>query len=484
MHIDDSDVTRVPTHRRHVGLVFQDNQLFPHRSVVDNVAFGLQMERVDKRHPPPAGRASWLDRVGLGGFERAGRDRTVGRRSQTRRARPDDDHRPASSCCSTSRSPASIGRCTTAWPPICAPCSTAAGTTAVLVTHDRDEAAVDGGTVGRVARPVASGSGDRSARGRPPAGRHPRPAPAGAARVDALDRGDLRRRRPPDAPCTSASPRWIRQACVVAVSTWMRAPFADRPDAAAPSSSGAWPPNRRCRDTGLGARLLDAGVQRARADGADLVWATGPVDGAHLLPRPRLRRRRRRVHRRHDRTPPRRRRPRRSTESCRSPLVRAPMHDLEPHSEVPFGLPAAHDRCWALATSPHESEHERHDRHLLDTAPPGRDPAGARHRDRTHAGDHRSSNWPATTPGAAIDRCSATTSSSPTSPRLHSAADDLRAHAWQLERQAQGARVPAALPGAGARHPGRLTVRTAYDPARIRQLSTRTVIAAIDALCR
>jgi thiamine transport system ATP-binding protein len=67
--VDGVDVTRVPTHKRGVGMVFQDNQLFPHRSVVDNVAFGLKMSRVDR--PTREQRAStWLDRVGLGGFER------------------------------------------------------------------------------------------------------------------------------------------------------------------------------------------------------------------------------------------------------------------------------------------------------------------------------------------------------------------------------------------------------------------------------
>ena len=36
-------IDRLPPHRRHVGLMFQDNALFPHRTVADNVAFGLRM---------------------------------------------------------------------------------------------------------------------------------------------------------------------------------------------------------------------------------------------------------------------------------------------------------------------------------------------------------------------------------------------------------------------------------------------------------
>ncbi|MEM7287076.1 MAG: ABC transporter ATP-binding protein [Actinomycetota bacterium] len=40
------DITSVPTHRRSVGLMFQDHALFPHRNVRDNVAFGLRMAGV------------------------------------------------------------------------------------------------------------------------------------------------------------------------------------------------------------------------------------------------------------------------------------------------------------------------------------------------------------------------------------------------------------------------------------------------------
>ena len=40
------DVTHTPVHQRGFGLVFQDGQLFPHRSVADNIAFGLEMAHV------------------------------------------------------------------------------------------------------------------------------------------------------------------------------------------------------------------------------------------------------------------------------------------------------------------------------------------------------------------------------------------------------------------------------------------------------
>jgi spermidine/putrescine ABC transporter ATP-binding subunit len=47
--IDGKDVTEVPTHRRELGMVFQNFALFPHMSVFENVEFPLMIRRVDKR---------------------------------------------------------------------------------------------------------------------------------------------------------------------------------------------------------------------------------------------------------------------------------------------------------------------------------------------------------------------------------------------------------------------------------------------------
>lgn len=69
--LDGHDITTAPVHRRSIGLVFQDNQLFPHRDVGGNVEFGLRMSigghthRAERRQRV----SEVLQLVGLGGFE-------------------------------------------------------------------------------------------------------------------------------------------------------------------------------------------------------------------------------------------------------------------------------------------------------------------------------------------------------------------------------------------------------------------------------
>ncbi|MFD1588266.1 ABC transporter ATP-binding protein [Halorientalis brevis] len=45
IHLDGVDITDAPTYERDIGLVFQDFQLFPHLSVRENIAYGL--DRLD-----------------------------------------------------------------------------------------------------------------------------------------------------------------------------------------------------------------------------------------------------------------------------------------------------------------------------------------------------------------------------------------------------------------------------------------------------
>ncbi|MFG2136297.1 ABC transporter ATP-binding protein [Streptomyces sp. NPDC048650] len=67
--LEGRDQAGVPTHRRGVGLMFQDHQLFPQRDVAGNVAFGLRMRgasRADRERTV----TELLDLVGLPGAER------------------------------------------------------------------------------------------------------------------------------------------------------------------------------------------------------------------------------------------------------------------------------------------------------------------------------------------------------------------------------------------------------------------------------
>lgn len=65
---DEEDLTRTPTHRRGVGMVFQDHALLPHRDVIGNVRFGLE-GRGRNRRAATAHARDLLARVGLRGYD-------------------------------------------------------------------------------------------------------------------------------------------------------------------------------------------------------------------------------------------------------------------------------------------------------------------------------------------------------------------------------------------------------------------------------
>jgi putative spermidine/putrescine transport system ATP-binding protein len=48
--IDGNDITRVPPHRRNIGVVFQNYALFPHMTVRENIEYPLRMRRISREN--------------------------------------------------------------------------------------------------------------------------------------------------------------------------------------------------------------------------------------------------------------------------------------------------------------------------------------------------------------------------------------------------------------------------------------------------
>ncbi len=65
--LDDRPINNVPPHRRGVGMVFQNYALFPHMSVGENLAFPLQVRKMDKSEIEERIKKA-LDMVQLGAF--------------------------------------------------------------------------------------------------------------------------------------------------------------------------------------------------------------------------------------------------------------------------------------------------------------------------------------------------------------------------------------------------------------------------------
>ncbi len=68
IHVGGVDITGVPVHRRNMGMIFQSYALFPHRTVAENVAFGLRMRGLPRRAVADAV-ARALKQVALAGYE-------------------------------------------------------------------------------------------------------------------------------------------------------------------------------------------------------------------------------------------------------------------------------------------------------------------------------------------------------------------------------------------------------------------------------
>lgn len=78
VELDGRDLTGVPTHRRRIGMVFQDFALFPHLDVGANVAYGLAVAGLTSTERV----ATALEEVGLGGLERRRIDQLSGGQAQ------------------------------------------------------------------------------------------------------------------------------------------------------------------------------------------------------------------------------------------------------------------------------------------------------------------------------------------------------------------------------------------------------------------
>lgn len=142
VRLDGREVTAVAPHRRNVGLMFQDNALFPHLDVAGNVAYGLRMHGWS-RDRRAARVAETLEMVGL--TDRAGSqiaDLSGGEQQRVALART---LAPEPSVVLLDEPLGSLDRALRErLADDLARIFTTLGTTAVFVTHDQSEALVLG----------------------------------------------------------------------------------------------------------------------------------------------------------------------------------------------------------------------------------------------------------------------------------------------------------------------------------------------------
>ncbi len=266
VRLDGRDITTVPTHRRGIGMVFQDEQLFPHRDVAVNVGFGLKMQGISA--PERERRVeAMLQLVGLPGFGRrhvtdlsggeAKRVALARSLAPAPRALLLDEPLTGLDRELHDRLAGELGRILRR-----------AATTTLLVTHDGEEATVLADRVLTMADLTPTG------------------APFSVVELDATDTHPLRaavlRNDTPsrdlvldgdDEPTTIHLGVRDSDGELVAVSTWLRrSPPGDGSAVGVQLRAMATAPS--VRGQGAGDALLTAGIARARATTPDaIVWA-------------------------------------------------------------------------------------------------------------------------------------------------------------------------------------------------------------------
>ncbi|MEP7045702.1 MAG: ABC transporter ATP-binding protein [Ilumatobacteraceae bacterium] len=143
--LDGNDITTRPAHLRNIGMMFQDEQLFPHLDVTGNVAFGTRMHRWP---PAQVGRRvdELLEIVGLAGFGERRIDRLSG--GEKKRVALARSLAPRPAVLLLDEPLTGLDReLHDRLASELAEVLRATATTAILVTHDRDEAAALAGRV-------------------------------------------------------------------------------------------------------------------------------------------------------------------------------------------------------------------------------------------------------------------------------------------------------------------------------------------------
>ena len=66
--LDGKPINNIPPHKRGIGMVFQNYALFPHMTVAENLAFPLEVRKLDKATREEKVKRA-LDMVQMGAFE-------------------------------------------------------------------------------------------------------------------------------------------------------------------------------------------------------------------------------------------------------------------------------------------------------------------------------------------------------------------------------------------------------------------------------